>query len=90
MEGRDPITAFLELDFHVFALIILTLDLYNDKKKSPDSKTQQKRIIAKTFSEMLVTCLLLGRSETVEEIRLYQSNNSPNEIMINTAIRVIH
>lgn len=30
------------------------------------------------------------RSETVEESRLYQSSNSPNEIMINTAIHVVH
>lgn len=35
-----------------------TIDFCNNKE---DSTAQQKRILAKTFPEMPVTCLLLGR-----------------------------
>lgn len=70
MEGREHIAVFLRVDFHIFALIILTLHSYN---KNRDSKTQQKTILAKTFFQKLyaynMPSVRKKRSETVEEIR---------------------
>lgn len=86
MERKDLITVFLKLDFPIFALIILTSDFYNDKKRLNNSTEKD------SCKNLLCYMPAVGkkRSETVEEIRLYQSTNSPNETMINKVFHVIH
>lgn len=70
MEGKELIAVFLRLYFHIFALIILTLDSYN---KNKDLKSQQRKMLAKIFSQKLYACNMPAvrkkGSETVEGIR---------------------